>query len=538
MRLFDRFFHYATQQAYERGMRAYEHGDHENAIREFRDVLARSSKDSPVHVLSRFFVTRSLVNLGFSYRDAGKYEEAEAALREVIVSHPDFPDVQHALGMLNVRKGDLVEARMRFELALSLNPKYREPRLEVALLLWAAGRHAEAAAHFRLLAESGVHLPAAWLDPSGTAPPDEEARVVRAALGNPSESATFVRSALVKYQQGSPEAALADLTRAVELAPRYADLRCRRGTLLCELGRYSESLAELERALELDPDFEEARLRRAMVHFLARNFREASRDFQLLLDVHANDPELHLYLGASLVGERSAAEALGHLRAAALEPTLTEAATYYLAEAQLLLDQAHAVIALLEPLASAKARLLLGRVYLLLNRPREAAAAFADALTQGECTGSALLGAARAHFQLGDGAMSRHYAEASLEYAETRDAAALVLARLSLDEGDDQEALRHVRDASDPRSYAALQILGRVLARQGRLDEAAAMLERALEQGPDQEETRRSLGLVLVRVNEHAKARTLFGGPDASIVDTWRPAELPPWERSFFEDAA
>jgi hypothetical protein len=80
--------------------------------------------------------------------------------------------------------------------------------------------------------------------------------------------------------------------------------------------------------------------------------------------------------------------------------------------------------------------------------------------------------------------------------------------------------------------------LGRVLARQGRLDESVALLEQALEQGPEQQDTRRSLAFTLVRTNDSARARRLLGGSDTVLVDGWRPAEVPPWERSYFEDAA
>ena len=63
----------------------------------------------------------------------------------------------------------------------------------------------------------------------------------------------------VYWEQENYEAALVDLTRAIELQPNDVFYYAIRGAVYVELDRFEEAKADFDRALEIDPSYEFAR---------------------------------------------------------------------------------------------------------------------------------------------------------------------------------------------------------------------------------------------------------------------------------------
>ncbi|MEV0378589.1 tetratricopeptide repeat protein [Nonomuraea sp. NPDC050643] len=87
---------------------------------------------------------------------------------------------------------------------------------------------------------------------------------------------------------GRREAALADLTRAVEADPGYPDHYLDRGNLLHELGREEEALADYEAVMRLSPPFPEAYYNRSELRYAAGDLGGARADLDHTLEL---DPE-------------------------------------------------------------------------------------------------------------------------------------------------------------------------------------------------------------------------------------------------------
>ncbi|SEG93832.1 Tfp pilus assembly protein PilF [Nonomuraea solani] len=87
---------------------------------------------------------------------------------------------------------------------------------------------------------------------------------------------------------GEREAALADLTRAIETDPGYPDHYLDRGNLLHELGRSAEALADYETVMRLSPPFPEAYYNRAELRYAAGDLEGARADLDHTLEL---DPE-------------------------------------------------------------------------------------------------------------------------------------------------------------------------------------------------------------------------------------------------------
>jgi tetratricopeptide (TPR) repeat protein len=64
----------------------------------------------------------------------------------------------------------------------------------------------------------------------------------------------FAGRAVLFYEQGKVNECLADLDRAVSLAPHEPEIYQNRAVALCDLGRTREASQDLQKYLELQPD--------------------------------------------------------------------------------------------------------------------------------------------------------------------------------------------------------------------------------------------------------------------------------------------
>jgi tetratricopeptide (TPR) repeat protein/predicted aspartyl protease len=91
--------------------------------------------------------------------------------------------------------------------------------------------------------------------------------------------------------------ALADLTRACELAPDNAEYRFRRALILLRTGRHPMAMADLERALTLKPDYADALMLRAYLRLRGGDKAAARADLDAADHGLAAPADLRLRLG-------------------------------------------------------------------------------------------------------------------------------------------------------------------------------------------------------------------------------------------------
>ena len=97
-------------------------------------------------------------------------------------------------------------------------------------------------------------------------------------VGVPEDAAALARRGTASAGRGDDEHALADLTRAVELAPSNPDYLYERGQVLLRRKEPKKALDDFNAALELRPDFIPALLTRARLRISMRNVPEARAD--------------------------------------------------------------------------------------------------------------------------------------------------------------------------------------------------------------------------------------------------------------------
>ena len=198
---------------------------------------------------------RDIVARGVSAWERDDFESALETFREVLEEHPYFADVQNKAGLCLAMLGRMEEGLRHFDEAIKLNTSYAEAHLNRGIVLSELGRHAEAQAAFSRASELDSR-------DSATFPSDVGNRlaVTHAQLGDLYLVANHPQDAARQYKA------------ALDIRPRFMDIRSKFAEALIELGDLNRAKEELDTILEARPGFVGARIRLGVVlHRLGDN---------------------------------------------------------------------------------------------------------------------------------------------------------------------------------------------------------------------------------------------------------------------------
>lgn len=191
-------------------------------------------------------------------RDDAALADYDAAIE---LSLP-FPEVHYNRAQLRAGHGDTAGALADLDRALELDPDFTDAYVNRAGLLAAAGEADPARADVRrgLALDPGSPHLLAVLGQLELA--DGRLNAAHTAFGtaierDPGLAAAWAGRAAVWHERGEPEAAAADLTRALE-AGEDPRLLFNRAVALRAAGRPAEAVADLNQALALDPGDQDA----------------------------------------------------------------------------------------------------------------------------------------------------------------------------------------------------------------------------------------------------------------------------------------
>lgn len=216
-------------------------------------------------------LARQTVARGVSAWERDDFEGALGIFLDVLQEFPYFADVHNKAGLCEAMLGRSEKALEHFDAALERNSAYAEAHLNRGIILNELGRHEEAQMAFDRAGELDQR-------DSKTFPSDVGNRlaVTHAQLGD-----------LYLVANHAVEAAQHYYT-ALEIRPRFVDIRTKYAEALMELDRIEDARAELEVILENRPTFVGARVRLGVVYHRLGDDERAIREWRRCL---AEDPE-------------------------------------------------------------------------------------------------------------------------------------------------------------------------------------------------------------------------------------------------------
>ena len=264
---------------------------------------------------------------GAAFELNGEIDKAESDYREVVSRMPTFAPASAALGRLDSKRNpDLALAELAT--AIRLDPK--SPAIRTRAILYLSLQQPERAL------------------------PDLD----RAIANDATDDIAWANRGVAKSRLGDIAGAIADCTRAIDLAPTVAN-RVNRGNAYVALHRNDEastdfdmalqveprnlpallgrananyaskrftaSLADYARIIEVDPDNAMAYFKRGNIHLDLKEFASAVSDFSKSLELNPNQPVvlLNRSIAAARLGRRSDA-ARDQRQALALDPQILD----------------------------------------------------------------------------------------------------------------------------------------------------------------------------------------------------------------------
>ncbi|HET6764633.1 MAG TPA: tetratricopeptide repeat protein, partial [Longimicrobiaceae bacterium] len=190
-------------------------------------------------------------------------------------------DVQNLTGLCLSLLGRPEEAVDAFRRATEANAGYVEAHLNLAITLNDLGRFDEARAEFQAASDADVEKA------GGRFPSAAAARLANkhAELGD------------LYAEAGSPDDALREYGRAVELRPQFLDIRNKLARILVDAGREDEAARELTEVVELRPAFAAARANLGLALFRLGRMDEAEAEWQRCLQQQPQNAQVSGYLG-------------------------------------------------------------------------------------------------------------------------------------------------------------------------------------------------------------------------------------------------
>lgn len=195
---------------------------------------------------------------GNIYRKLGRDKEAMADYETAIRLSPPFPEVYYNRADMFLEAGHTQEGLAGLDYVLELDPGYLDAYINRAGTRLAAGDTAGARADTDAglaLDPGNAHLTCVLAQLHAEAGKTTEARAAydQAILVDPGLQAAWAGRAALSHASGEAADALADLTRALDLADNPA-LRYNRALAYRALGRIADALADLDAAAAQDPD--------------------------------------------------------------------------------------------------------------------------------------------------------------------------------------------------------------------------------------------------------------------------------------------
>lgn len=212
--------------------------------------------------------------------DNNQYEEAEPLLLTLLEGNPrGYADVFNKLGLICHHRGDYHQAASYFSKALSLNPKYTEASLNLAVTFNEMGEYEKASEVFSKAA-GFVREGRLSLDP-----------FVQGKLAN-----EHGKLGDQYYDLGLYDDALEEYQKALSIRPQFVDIMTKVGMTLRAKGALDEAIRVFMRAKEVNPHYVPAFIHLGVTYYMKGFLDTAIEEWETAQKLNPESREAKVYL--------------------------------------------------------------------------------------------------------------------------------------------------------------------------------------------------------------------------------------------------
>lgn len=468
-------------------------------------------------------------NRGATYMDlatlqasAGQNAEAEAGFKQAVTVAPKSVDAYLALAGYYWRTSRAKEAEATLTTAVALDPKHVPANLALFNLLRGTGRPAEAEAPLKRAVESAptnlsLRLGLADYYVEQKRYPDAQAILQELGKEPSAAAAAGGRLAAVEYELNKPESAHKLLDDLIKKQPGNAQLLTLKGNWRLREKRIDDASQAAQAALKADPQSAEANYLLGSVYLQRNNFDEAERAFTEALRLRPGATDAQVAL-ANLNSARGRPEAALTLARRAAEAAPADAtARYTLARALFVSGNTEAARRELQPVLTAapespEVLTLWGRIQEKTGDVAGARQSYAKALDLDPAGPDALVPLINMDLAAKRPADATKRIEAQLAKAGSDPQVLLIAGRTYAATGDlakSEAALRKAID-TDPSLMEGYHVLGQILVRQKKLDEAIKAYTERVAERPTDIGAQTMVGMIQIVQGKRTDARATF----------------------------
>lgn len=222
---------------------------------------------------------KEILSIGKQYFDNKQYSQAEHALKRVLEDHGRFADVLNMLGVISHVEGKFASSIEYFKEAIGINPRYTEAILNLAVLYNDLGQYDEAKKLYTGL-KAGRDNKGHKIEP-----------VLRGKLSNLHADIGDIYRSIGLYDH-----AIDEYKKALELNPKYYDIRTKLGQAFRENDNFAESRKELKAVLKSDPRYSPALIQLGITHYSMGKMEDAKKCWGQVLKKDPENEYARMYL--------------------------------------------------------------------------------------------------------------------------------------------------------------------------------------------------------------------------------------------------
>lgn len=248
-----KWYSFGRDETYDRAMRAFEASRFEEALAEF-SRCAQESREPATKRLANAHIAECHGLIAAARMRSSAYSEAIKHYAIAIAKNPHYADLQLGISLAYRANGQHDEHLSHLKAALRINPKFAAALLWKGIALYAAAQYAEAIAAIRSatelesgLANERYHFAIQCHERGDTSRALANFKSLTSTVSQDANTHAQIGDTFLK--EGRYLEAGAEYARSLEIAPNYADVRCKYGQVLLELDQLEPAEFQLLAAL-------------------------------------------------------------------------------------------------------------------------------------------------------------------------------------------------------------------------------------------------------------------------------------------------